>query len=299
MKRSKAGAKTAIRAESETKPEDATSMASALERTVFVGNVPVGMHRRKLEALFRPYGTVESSRFRSIAPAKPNLSPKAALLKGLWHPARCTCNAFVVFKDSASVEQALALNGTRVDTDDGRQVHIRVDRCSSASRRIRERSHNPCGQGSAVETDASMRAPEGVREEPLRAQWDHRRSIFLGNVPFDANEEEIRNLFSDCGPITNVRIVRDSQTSMGKGFAYVTFTPEANMDLALGRHEVVQLRGRYLRVQRSSARLANRRMQGQVTIQPDCSARTWALKPEKARRYLSSCLRLKAQVGIN
>ncbi|XP_047499498.1 uncharacterized protein LOC125045943 [Penaeus chinensis] len=38
---------------------------------------------------------------------------------------------------------------------------------------------------------------------------DPKCSVFIGNLPFDANEEELREIFQDCGAIDNVRIVRD------------------------------------------------------------------------------------------
>ena len=33
----------------------------------------------------------------------------------------------------------------------------------------------------------------------------------------------MRDHFADCGNIKNIRIVRDSKTSLGKGFCYVNF----------------------------------------------------------------------------
>lgn len=45
--------------------------------------------------------------------------------------------------------------------------------------------------------------------------------IFFAFV--DANEEEVREIFQDCGAIENVRIVRDKELGSGKGFGYVNF----------------------------------------------------------------------------
>jgi RNA recognition motif-containing protein len=261
-KRNRTPLKSAMESQDESSSEkEQSSVIHSLERTIFVGNVPIELHRRKLEALFRPFGKIISSRFRSIAPAKPNIPPGAALAGRLWHPARRTCNAFLVFQEPVAVERALTLNGTALDLDDGTQVHLRVDRCRLAPRKVRERLLENGTDICELKRSSLVGATDEANTRLAEAHWDHQHSIFLGNVPFDANEEEIRRLFADCGPVTNVRLVRDAQTSMGKGFAYVTFAPEANMDLALGRHEAVLLRGRYLRVQRSSARLAERRQQ--------------------------------------
>jgi nucleolar protein 12 len=52
---------------------------------------------------------------------------------------------------------------------------------------------------------------------------DRKKSVFIGNLPFDAQEEELWEFFKECGDIENVRIVRDAKTNIGKGIAYVQF----------------------------------------------------------------------------
>jgi nucleolar protein 12 len=62
---------------------------------------------------------------------------------------------------------------------------------------------------------------------------DTKRTIFVGNLPYDVKEETLWTLFSDCGELDNVRVVRDKRTSMGKGIAYVSFKDRASVGLAL------------------------------------------------------------------
>lgn len=57
--------------------------------------------------------------------------------------------------------------------------------------------------------------------------------MFIGNLAFDANEEEVRELFSGCGKIVDIRIVRDKKTHVGKGIAYITFGTVDAMKAAL------------------------------------------------------------------
>ena len=47
--------------------------------------------------------------------------------------------------------------------------------------------------------------------------------MFIGSLSFDAQEEKLWSHFESCGEIENVRVVRDSKTNVGKGFAYVQF----------------------------------------------------------------------------
>lgn len=63
----------------------------------------------------------------------------------------------------------------------------------------------------------------------------------------DAVEDELWKLFETCGPISYVRIVRDSHTGMGKGFGYVNFVDSDAVQLAL-EMENVKLNDRELRI---------------------------------------------------
>lgn len=62
---------------------------------------------------------------------------------------------------------------------------------------------------------------------------DEKKSVFVGNLAFDEQEETLWKAFSDCGEVVNVRIVRDAKTNLGKGFGYVTFKERSSVSLAL------------------------------------------------------------------
>jgi len=47
----------------------------------------------------------------------------------------------------------------------------------------------------------------------------------------DIEEEPLRQHFSVCGAITNVRVIRDQKTGAGKGFGYVTFEVMYSVDI--------------------------------------------------------------------
>ncbi|KAJ2077306.1 Nucleolar protein 12 [Coemansia sp. RSA 988] len=81
--------------------------------------------------------------------------------------------------------------------------------------------------------------------------YDSKRSVFVGNLDFAAEEEALWKHFNTCGAVENVRIIRDSKTNLGKGFAYVQFTERAPVSLALKLHGT-DIGGRKLRVQRAS-----------------------------------------------
>lgn len=85
---------------------------------------------------------------------------------------------------------------------------------------------------------------------------DNRRCVFVGNLPFVDDEskgvepeegkkkkipadieEGLWQQFGKCGKIENVRVIRDAQTRIGKGFAYVQFADENGVEAALQLNE--------------------------------------------------------------
>lgn len=82
---------------------------------------------------------------------------------------------------------------------------------------------------------------------------DNKRSIFVGNLDFEIDEEPLWRHFGECGEIEYVRIVRDSKTNVGKGFGYVQFKDPVAVTKAIMLHEkpLGGPKGRKLRVTRA------------------------------------------------
>ncbi|KAK0134077.1 RNA-binding protein 34 [Merluccius polli] len=79
---------------------------------------------------------------------------------------------------------------------------------------------------------------------------DHKRSLFVGNLAFELKEASLREHFSACGPVDGVRLVRDKDSGLGKGFGYVLFESADSVQLAL-KLDGTMLEGRKVRVKRS------------------------------------------------
>ncbi|KAG1929696.1 RNA-binding protein 34 [Pimephales promelas] len=181
-----------------------------LKRTVFVGNLPASCSKKSLLSLFRPVGVVESVRFRSVVREDPTLSRKVAAIQRKVHPKKQNINAYVVFREEEAAAGALKWNGHEIQTG----FHIRVDRVSK------------------------------------RSAHDHKRSIFVGNLPYDVSELPLREHFEECGTVEAVRLVRDRDSGMGKGFGYVLFESPDSVMLAL-KLDGSTLLERRVRVKRS------------------------------------------------
>ena len=47
------------------------------------------------------------------------------------------------------------------------------------------------------------------------------KSIFVGNLAWSAEDDDLRNFFSECGTVIRVRIMKDQETGRSRGFAFV------------------------------------------------------------------------------
>src|SRR5437867_1824249 len=58
------------------------------------------------------------------------------------------------------------------------------------------------------------------------------KKLFVGNLPYSANETDLQNFFADAGvAIDSVTVMRDKFTGQARGFGFV----EINDDAAAGR----------------------------------------------------------------
>ena len=79
------------------------------------------------------------------------------------------------------------------------------------------------------------------------------KRIYVGNLPFSATEDEIRDLFSAHGTIESVRVITDRETGRPRGFAFVEMD-DAGADAAIAALEGVDMGGRSLRVNEARPR---------------------------------------------
>ncbi len=47
------------------------------------------------------------------------------------------------------------------------------------------------------------------------------KSIYVGNLPWAATEEQVQNLFSEYGAVLSVKLVNDRETGKARGFGFV------------------------------------------------------------------------------
>eukprot|EP00928_Gymnodinium_smaydae_P013418 TRINITY_DN14891_c0_g1_i1.p1 TRINITY_DN14891_c0_g1~~TRINITY_DN14891_c0_g1_i1.p1 ORF type:complete len:1158 (-),score=185.90 TRINITY_DN14891_c0_g1_i1:63-3425(-) len=85
----------------------------------------------------------------------------------------------------------------------------------------------------------------GKRGPPAR---DKKKTVFVGNVPYEKTDEELKEFFSKVGPVEGLRMVVDKDTGQKKGYGFVDFVDEASARAALAECNGAEIAGRRLRV---------------------------------------------------
>jgi len=72
--------------------------------------------------------------------------------------------------------------------------------------------------------------------------------MFVGNLSWDAVEDDLQELFSKAGTVTEVAVMRDRFTGRARGFAFVTMSTAEEAQEAIRQLEGQEFMGRPLKV---------------------------------------------------
>src|SRR5262245_31359519 len=86
--------------------------------------------------------------------------------------------------------------------------------------------------------------------------------LFVGNLPYDATEEEIRQHFSSVGNLSYVSIPLDRETGKKRGFAFVEFADQQQAQEAIRQFNNQPFKGRPLAVNEARAKESGPRPPG-------------------------------------
>ncbi|KAI0263998.1 hypothetical protein BC834DRAFT_885008 [Gloeopeniophorella convolvens] len=260
-KRSKARSKHA----SQTPPDETKEQRDA--RTIFLGNVSVEVAKSKsaLKQLKRhilalvPGAKIESTRFRSVA----FQSPTSAAAAPRAHNVERSAEWRVAKGDDVPAPQP------RLTSDDKKRIaFIKHELHTEADSLIvyvvfahgAELAPDEAARAAVAALDNTTFLDRTIRADAVgEAVGDPKRTLFVGSLDFASREEDLRVFFEgivsgergprsavagaqsdeeddaaqSAGPrtwVTRVRIVRDKDTQLGKGFAYVQFADRECVD---------------------------------------------------------------------
>src|SRR5512136_1798605 len=78
--------------------------------------------------------------------------------------------------------------------------------------------------------------------------------LFVGNLPYEMTEPDLREFFSSVGPLSSVIIPVNRETGKRRGFAFVEFSDPAHAAEASRRFNNQPLKGRAITINEARAR---------------------------------------------
>jgi RNA recognition motif-containing protein len=79
------------------------------------------------------------------------------------------------------------------------------------------------------------------------------KSIYVGNIPFSASEDGLRDLFAAHGEVLSVKFIMDRETGRFRGFAFVEMEDTAAL-AAIEALDGYEMSGRNLKVNEAKPR---------------------------------------------
>jgi RNA recognition motif-containing protein len=72
--------------------------------------------------------------------------------------------------------------------------------------------------------------------------------LYVGNLSKSTTEAEINTLFTNAGTVSTVDLVKDRDSGLSKGFAFVTMTDQVEADKAISMYNAYSLAGNEIKV---------------------------------------------------
>ena len=79
-------------------------------------------------------------------------------------------------------------------------------------------------------------------------------NIYVGNLSYDASEEDVQRAFEDFGSVDSVKIIKDKYTGRSKGFGFVEMTEDDAAKTAITELNDKEFMGRNLKVNEARPR---------------------------------------------
>ena len=74
------------------------------------------------------------------------------------------------------------------------------------------------------------------------------RKLYVGNLPYSANDQTLSQLFSACGSVASAQVIMDRDSGRSKGFGFVEMSSDAEAASAIQQLNGKDCDGRALTV---------------------------------------------------
>ena len=83
-------------------------------------------------------------------------------------------------------------------------------------------------------------------------------NIYVGNLPYTATEDDLRELFAAHGEVATVNIIMDKFSGQSKGFGFVEMPDQAAAEAAIEALNESAVKGRNIKVNQARPRTERR-----------------------------------------
>jgi len=192
----------------EDEEEDIENSGSSENLKIFVGNLPWSVDSAELAELFKDTGEV-------------------TMVEVIYdrQTGRSRGFAFVTMATPADADEA-------VEKFNGYEYQGRALRVNSGPPPPKD-SFAPRG---------------GFRNERPSGNFNSSNRVFVGNLPWGADELSLEQLFSDHGKVVEAKVVYDRETGRSRGFGFVTLSSPQEIEEAISSLDGSDMDGRQIKV---------------------------------------------------
>ena len=79
-------------------------------------------------------------------------------------------------------------------------------------------------------------------------------NIYVGNLPYNVTEEELKEAFSEFGEVSSVNVITDKYSGQSKGFGFVEMEKNSEAEEAIKALNESSLKGRDIKVNQAKPR---------------------------------------------
>lgn len=83
-------------------------------------------------------------------------------------------------------------------------------------------------------------------------------NIYVGNLPFNLGEDNLKEIFEEYGEVTSSKIISDKFTGRSKGFGFIEMANDDEAKNAIEELNNAEVGGRNIKVNESQPRENNR-----------------------------------------
>jgi len=87
-------------------------------------------------------------------------------------------------------------------------------------------------------------------------------NIYVGNLSYDVNEEDLQKAFSEFGEVVSVKIIKDQYNGRSKGFGFIEMPDRTEANAAIEGLNSKEFKGRSIKVNQAKPRSDRSRGRG-------------------------------------